>query len=257
MRHGFSSVQPHIRHFPGSSFGPHPRTTTTLKSLTRVGAACTAYTLAMNRKSVKVGPTPGDRFEMRLFVLNQEVLFARFHLQIARGLAQTAEEKTGLLEVAPQFFGLTFRAHTESAYSRAAKLFDRRAGTATIRGLLDAADKKAGTFQFATAVEVRKNIDVWRGQIASIEPQVAKLSDLRNALMAHFDEKIIFDADAMKRTVNVTFDEVERILEAAKEIVDSALDAYNRSIYIDKLLSADDYKKLVAIIEKSSKPGSE
>ena len=124
----------------------------------------------MKRKSVKIGSTPGDKFEMRLFVLNQEVLFARFHLQIARGLAETARDKPGLLEFAPQFVGFTFRAHIESAYSRAAKLFDRRAGTATIR-LLEAADKKAGTFQFATAPEVRKQINVWQGQIASIQPR--------------------------------------------------------------------------------------
>jgi len=58
------------------------------------------YIPYMKRKFLKFAPTPGDEFEMLLFVLMQEVSFARLHLKIARGIAGAAADKPDILHCA-------------------------------------------------------------------------------------------------------------------------------------------------------------
>src|SRR5579872_3474715 len=180
----------------------------------------------MKRKHLKIGPTPGDEFELLLFVLTQEVSFALLHLQMARQIATASSDKPRTLHVAPMFFVLTFRSHLESAYVRAARLFDPSGGTATVSSMVRAAEKKAGTFQFASASEVRTKIKLWETQILSIHPLLTRLHDLRNGLIAHLDAAVILKPQEMAKTVGVTFDEIEQILNIAKEILRDALDAY-------------------------------
>jgi len=175
----------------------------------------------------KNGPTPGDDFEMRLFVLTRQVSYARLHLKYARELAKAASDRPHVLEYAETFFALTYRAHLESAYGNAARLFDPTRGPVTIRSIVRMADQKAGKFQSVTAGDVREKINLWESQIASIEPLLSKLQDLRNGLMAHLDGNVILNEQKMSRTIGVTFDEIERILNIAKDILSSALEAYN------------------------------
>ena len=98
---------------------------------------------------------------MLLFVLKQEVLHARLHLQFARGVAKASSDKLDLLHTAPTFFALTFRSHTESAYTRAARVFDPKDRTATVPSMVRIAETKAGTFKFATPSELREKVRRW------------------------------------------------------------------------------------------------
>src|ERR1700730_16409628 len=132
------------------------------------------------RSQVKIAPAPGDEFEMLLFVLSQEVSFARLHLRIARAIAKKATDKPQALKCAQEFFGPTFRAHLESAYTRAARLFDPKSGTATISSVLGMAEQKAGKFQHAAPADVRMQIGTWERRLAAIHPLLDKLHDLRN-----------------------------------------------------------------------------
>jgi hypothetical protein len=150
------------------------------------------------------------------------------------------------------FLAFTFRAHLESAYARAARIFDRTPGTATIPSMLGRVELKAGTFQFATAAEIRKKLIAWEKRIANVQLLPAKLSDLRNGLIAHLDRKVILDPKEMSRTIGVTFDEIDQVLDVAKEVLTSVLDAYNKSIYVDELLSGD-YEALFRILEESTR----
>jgi hypothetical protein len=206
----------------------------------------------MKKRNLKIGATPGDEFEMLLFVLDQEVLFARLHLRIARRLAKEASEKPQVLECAPSFFAFTFRAHLESAYLRAGRLFDSTSGTATIPSIPMSAERKAGKFQFATPHEVRTKIKTWKSRIGSAGPLVEKLRDLRNNLIAHLDSKVILNPQEMNKTIAVTFDEVEELLEIAKEITTEALRAYNNSIYVDELVSVNDCEAIFRVLETAT-----
>lgn len=206
----------------------------------------------MKRRFLKLGPTPGDDFEMQLFVLSQEVTFARLHLGIARQLARETTEKPHLFHAAQTFFGLTFRAHLESAYARAARLFDPAVGTVTIVSMIQAADMKAGKFQFASPPEVRRKITSWNNRKAAIEPALGKLRDLRNSLIAHLDRDVILDATEMARTVAVTFNDIEQILDAAREILSDALASYNSASYGDEFYSANDCEALFRALETST-----
>jgi hypothetical protein len=210
----------------------------------------------MKRKSLKIRPTPGDEFEMLLFMLTQEVSFARLHMQIARGLAKAASDKPRTLQCAQIFFAFSFRAHLESAYARAARLFDPTSGAATIPSILQTAERKAGKFQFAKPAEVRKKIRIWKNRIEDVQPALKKLHDLRNRLMAHLDLEVILDPQEMSRTVAVTFDEVEQILQVAKEILTGVLDAYINSLYTHDLPSPSDIEALFRILERSDAPNS-
>jgi hypothetical protein len=205
----------------------------------------------MKKKTLKGGPTPDDEFEMLLFVLNQEVLFARIHLQVARQLAKKASEKPQVLHCAPNFFAFTFRAHIESAYGRAGRLFDTRSGTVTIQAMLRFAEQKAAKFQFATPSEVRGKIGAWGGLIKSAQPLLERLRELRNGLIAHWDSKVVLDPVKMSSVIAVTFDDVEKIVAIAKEITDDALDSYNRSVYVDELITPEDIEEVFRIIEAS------
>lgn len=134
---------------------------------------------------------------------------------------------------------------------RAARLFDPTSGTVTIPSMLRTAEQKAGTFQSATAAEVRGKIGVWDGRIASIRPTLAKLHNLRNGLIAHLDTDVILDPEEMNRTIGVTFDEIDQILNIAKEIVAGVLDTYNNSMFTDELLSGD-HEALFLILESAN-----
>jgi len=202
------------------------------------------------RRKIKIGPTAGDTFETLLFVLTQEVSFARFHLQIARALAHISSEQR-LLHCAPVFFGLTFRAHVESAYARAARLFDPTSGTATISSVGSAADKVAGKFRFATPEEVRRKIKSWESQIVSLESFLGRLQELRNGLIAHLDKDVILDPQEMAQTVALSFDDIEHILDVARQVLTDALDSYLFCSYADQILRADDYEALFRILESS------
>ena len=191
---------------------------------------------------------------MLLFMLSQEVSFAGQHMQIARGIAKVASDKPHTLECAQIFFALSFRAHLESAYARAARLFDPKSGTATIPSILQLAEQKAGKFQFAKPAEVRKKISTWRKRIEGVQPTLKRLHDLRNRLMSHLDRGVILDPDEMTRTVAVKFDEVEKILQVANDILTSALDSYINAIYTHELPSAPDCEALFRILEKSDAP---
>jgi hypothetical protein len=193
----------------------------------------------MTSKSLKTSPTPDDEFERLLFVLNTEVSCGRMHLEIARKISTVAAERPHLLQCAQVFFVLTFRAHLESAYLRAARLFDSKSGTAAIASIPQAAEMHAGTFQYATPPEVRAQIKVWEGQIASARHLVDRLRELRNALIAHLDRNVILDPQEMNRTVAVTFTEIDGLLDTAKKIVRDALAAYNNAIYVEDLLPND------------------
>ena len=206
----------------------------------------------MKRKYLKIGPTPGDEFEMLLFVLTLEVSFARLHLQIARQIAKASSDKPQVLHAAPMFFAFTFRAHLESAYARAARLFDPAGGTATVSSVVRTAGKKAGTFQYAKASEVRNKIKIWDSRISSVQPLLARLHDLRNGLIALLDAAVILSPKEMTKTIGVTFDEVEQVLGIAKDILKDALDSYNNSIYADELQSAKDWDALLHNLETSS-----
>ena len=206
----------------------------------------------MKRRNLKIGPTPGDDFEMLLFVLTLEVCFARLHLQMARQIAKASSDKPHALHVAPTFFAMTFRAHLESTYARAARLFDPASGTATVPSMVRTAEKKAGTFQHANASEMRNKVKVWNNRIASTQPLLVKLQDLRNGLIAHLDTEVILNPKEMDKTVAVTFDEVEQVLNTAREIVKDALDAYNNSAYIDELESAEDWEAILRILDTLS-----
>lgn len=201
------------------------------------------------RSHVKISPAAGDEFEMLLFVLSQEVSFGRLHLQIARAIAKTASDKPQTLQCAQEFFGLTFRAHLESAYARAARLFDPKSGTATIASVLEMAEQKAGTFQHAKATDVRTLVGTWERRIAAIHPLLRKLHDLRNGLMAHLDRKVILDSQEMRQRVAVTFDDIDQVLGVANEILSTALGAYIDSVYFHELPSTPDHEALFRILE--------
>jgi AbiU2 len=190
-------------------------------------------------KALKAAPTPGDEFEKLLYVLNIEASSGRMHLEIARRLSIEATERPDALQCAQVFFVLTFRAHLESAYLRAARLFDETAGTASLHSIPKAAEVCAGKFQFSDASDVRAKILSWQAAIVGSKPTVAKLRDLRNALIAHLDKKVILDPVEMARTVAVTFNEVDQLLEVARTVIRGALVAYNNALYIDDLLSND------------------
>jgi HEPN superfamily AbiU2-like protein len=203
----------------------------------------------MKPKGLKIGPTPGDEFEQLLFVLTQEVSFARLHLQIARGIARAASDKPRVLERAPVFFAYTFRAQLESAYTRAARLFDPKSGAATIPLIVKTAEQKAGKFHFATAAEVRKKVTAWENRIKGIQPLLGKLHDLRNGLMAHLDRKVVLDPQEINRRITVTFDEIEHILNVGSEILTSVLDAYINSVYTHDLRLDADHEALFRILD--------
>lgn len=205
----------------------------------------------MTAKFLKIGPAPGDHFEMLLFVLTQEVSFARLHLQIARDLAKEAADQPRALHCADIFFAFTFRAHLESAYARAARLFDPTSGAVTIASIIRAASQRAGTFQFATPPEIRRKIAAWEAGTAAVQPLLEKLHNLRNGLMAHLDKEVILDPNEMARTVAVTFDEIDQILDVARNTLLDAVDSYNGAVYGDQLLSRSDHEVLFRILEKS------
>jgi hypothetical protein len=114
--------------------------------------------------------------------------------------------------------------------------------------MVRASEKKAGTFQHAKASEVRNKIKIWDSRIQGVQPILTRLHDLRNGLIAHLDAGVILNSREMTRTIGVTFDEVEQILDTAKFIVRDALDAYNNSIYADELESAKDWDTLLRIL---------
>lgn len=135
---------------------------------------------------------------------------------------------------------------------RAARLFDPASGTATIPSVLRAAEQNAGKFKFAKPDEVRRKIATWEKRIGGIQSTLKKLHDLRNGLMAHLDKVVILDPQKMTRTVAVTFDEVDQILNVANEILTGALAAYINSVYFQALPSTGDHEELFRNLESAT-----
>ena len=145
------------------------------------------------------------------------------HLRLARAISRFASERPQIAQPTLEFFGLSFRAHLESSYIRAAKLTDRGPRSATLDSLLREVLKNAGKFKFASAAEVRQRVTVWRDRVNKVNDEIKKLRGLRNDLIAHWDSKVILDPTETNQRVGVTFDEIDRILDAAYEVVSNVI----------------------------------
>lgn len=193
-----------------------------------------------NVATLKVAPDPNDEFEKLLFAVVLEVQYAKLHLDFARKIAKAAEIASKTLERAPVFFAFTFRAHLESAYLRAARLFDSQPDTIRISEVIQMAGMKAGKFKSANASEVRQKITAWKADIAIVDPLLKNLRDLRNSLIAHLESVVVLDPNEIARVVAVNFDDISKILGVADKIVRGVLRAYNNAAFVDQLYTADD-----------------
>ena len=189
-----------------------------------------------------------DNFEKALRQLTQILVFGNAHLTIGRGVGAAIVNDSAIERAAPAFWGISITAHLDAAQLAAFKLFDKQRGTLTLRHLLKSADFASGSFQKATRSEVEGIIAAARAQIARLEPKLEPLNSKRNKIMAHTDLTVVLDPAKLAQECQVTFTDLEQILAAAAEILNSLSTAYNGTRNFMRLIDDDDFTRVIQLV---------
>jgi hypothetical protein len=207
----------------------------------------------MKRRYIREGPVQGDALDSTLASLTDEAIFGRSHLRIAQGLSQKAREDASLLNVASTFFGLTFLAHLEAAFLRAAKLFDKTKGAASLYSMLIDAEKASGSFKCLTPPDARAAIGAARIEIEGLQGTLDSIRIIRNKRIAHLDSENIRKPKELTEQAKVTIDDLEKVLETAGKIVRQIRGDYSECESLNQFLDAEDYNKMFQLLARAER----
>jgi hypothetical protein len=205
----------------------------------------------VKRRLIREGAVQGDDFDKTLVSLTDEAIYGRSHLRIAQGLSEKAKEDVRVLNVAPTFFSLTFQAHMESAFLRAAKLFDESKGATSLYSMLNDAEMVAGSFKCLTPANARAKIAAARTEIEGLQVTLDSVRTIRHKRIAHLDGGNIRKPKELAEQAKVTIEELERVLETAGRIVSQIRGDYNECESLNQFIDAGDYAKMLYLLSKA------
>jgi hypothetical protein len=185
-------------------------------------------------------------FEKSLARLVEILLFANAHLTIGRGVAEVVFPDHVLNGVAPTFWGTTVTAHLDVAQLAAFKLFDTQPNALTVQSLLNKAVQIPTAF--ADASEIKAIIDRGWQSISGLQKPLETLSHKRNRIIAHTDSTIIRDPSRLAQQCNVTFSELDQVIQAAETILNDLLGVYNKQSNDMHLSDEKDFREAIQLI---------
>lgn len=189
-------------------------------------------------------PTPN--LEQLLMALTREVVVGRTHLEIAKRIRET---DPAVMATALTFFGLTHNAHLDAAQMIAAKLYDNTKNAITVRSVLDAAERVAGTFPHASAQDVRLIVGAAKKQIEEFENILTVLDARRNEYLAHIDVNTVIDRKEIFNRTKLTFDELDQLFIDTLNILNDISQWYIGTLAVPALPDSDDCENVFRIIK--------
>jgi hypothetical protein len=161
---------------------------------------------------------PDSKLELEhiLKALMTQIVFARAHLKIARVLG---DADPVVIATAPTFFGLTRDAHLQAAQMYTAKLHDKNRDSVTLRTALQTAERVAGTFEYASASEVRASIASLESQITHLETTLMAIQKRRNEYLAYVAERTIIDPASLNAEAPLTLDDLDHVLVETGDMI--------------------------------------
>ena len=182
---------------------------------------------------------PQISMERLLTILMTEVIFARTHLGIAKGIRAA---DPAVVHTARTFFGLTHDAHLNAALMYAAKLHDKTRGTISVKSAIDKAEQVAGTFIHATAERVRQITALAKDQLSELEKTLLAVESRRNEYLAHLDPRTILDPTGIDTRAALTIDELDQLLVETGNILNDISQFYHGVFSGLELIDARDYE---------------
>ena len=189
--------------------------------------------------------TSSLKFDQMLAVLMTEVIYGRAHFAITRGLR---DADRAVLDTAPRFFAMTIGTHADSASVTATRLYDKRSGSVSIHLLLSMALAQAGTFKYATAVEVRRVVAEAKNCIVRLEPILKALRTRRNETIGHLDSRVIIDPEGFDHEGHASYRKLERLLEQTGTILNRLFLLYQGTTVPLDLVDVNDYQQALDLI---------
>jgi len=183
-----------------------------------------------------------------IWILMRQIMLGRAHLRIAIGIRSS---DPAILHSGEVFFGLTEYAHLATAQMYAARLYDKKPHTVTIRKVLDCAERSAGTFSSASAEQVRGIVRSAKEGIARNSPVLAALSIRRNEELAHLSAQAAFPASDLESRAPLTIQELTGLFDDAGAILNELSGIRNGPFTNITLLDCDDYKNAFGLIAKA------
>jgi AbiU2 len=193
------------------------------------------------RSSDKPVPT----IDQMLDSLKKEVLAGRASLRIARGLR---EADPVVLQTAPTFFGLTHDGSLEISQMYAAKLYDTTANAITMKSLLSAAGKLAGSFKNARPQDIAAAVLRARRQIATLKVPLESIRKRRNEALAHLDPNSVVNPQALSTAAKLTIPDLEKVFDVTEKIILEIASFYDETGGELKFIGGDDYKMALEYI---------
>jgi hypothetical protein len=184
-------------------------------------------------------------FRQVLAMLMVEVSYGKAHFSVTRSLKGT---HPAIVRTAPVFFDLSIGAHGSATILHAARIFDRKPGSASIHALLELALKHAGTFRQANGLEVRTIVADSKRTVAELQPIVDAIQTRRNESLAHTDPRAYVDLDSHVTAGRVSYRQLEGLFAKIEDMLNRLSELYDgRRIPLD-LAGADDIVKILEIV---------
>jgi len=177
--------------------------------------------------------------------LKNEVVLGKAYLTIGKGLAGTDPV---VLNTARAFFGLTREACLQMSQMFAAKLYDKTAGTVTVKSLLNVARSQAGKFKFGSPQEVSAVVKEAESRIAALIPILKSVQDRRNQALAHLDPRTVTNPEELDANAKLTVADLERIFEETGSVLNEFALLWQDVTSIMQLIDDEDYTSALDLI---------
>jgi hypothetical protein len=191
---------------------------------------------------------PRPSFEQILASLQNEVLFGKAYLVIAKGL-EAADPI--VLQTAQTFFGLAHEASLQVSQMLAAKLFDMTNGAVTVESLLSAAASQAASFQNGRADQVLAAIDKSKNCIANLQPILKSIRKRRNKALAHLDPGSVINPRALATSAKLPIADLEKVFDQTAVILNEISCLYNGIVSVFDFVDGNDYETAMRLIAKA------
>jgi len=189
-------------------------------------------------------------FSETLIWLLTDLQYARASFVISCDLPRA---HPAVIATAPFFFQLTANRHADAVNLHATKLYDS-SRRLSIPGLLSLASKQAGTFNHASASEVRKEVAIARRIVVRFAPLLRALNLRRNQSIAHMDPTTIVNPDQYIKDGFVRTGDLADLLEQTGLILNRLSMLYRGVSLALDIANAGDYRRALDLMSRSSNP---
>lgn len=188
----------------------------------------------------------GD-FEKVANALASQSFHGGIHLDICEGLFKM---DPFIGDHTPVFWMYTFYAHLDAAQMYAIKLFDSHSDAVTVPQFVEMARVRASKFAHAAEKDVLDCIKRSETRIIELNPTIEVLRKRRNNFIAHISPTLVFNRELLQREKSVSMPQIREVLLGGGHILNGLLQLWCRTSNQLRDSNSDDYKKVIAIINK-------